>query len=135
MNPDVEWRKWLEQSSWVYYLAPVKSYPLELSWSVRTVGDWVAAKRGSKRERDPAVAEKATVMGRKRRLPIQLYYVTALTCRRRVSLVVRRVFSFGLEAWKQLCKVFEPWVSSRFQWMLQAALPSTRTDRSVRENQ
>ena len=40
-------------------------------------------------ERDPAVTDKATVMGRKRRLPIQLYYVTAPTCRRRVSLAVR----------------------------------------------
>ena len=84
------------------------------------------------KERDPAVVEKAT--GGKRRLPIQLYYVIALTCRRRVSLVVRRVFSSGLEAWKHLYRVFEPWVSSRSQWMLQA-LPSIRTDSSVRENQ
>ena len=71
-------------------------------------------------------------MDRKRRLPIQLYCVIVLTCRRRVSQVVRRVFSSGLEAWKQLCRVFEPWVSSRFQWMLQAPLPSTSTDSSVR---
>ena len=48
------------------------------------------------------------MMDWKRRLQIQLYYVIALTCRRRVSLVVRRVFSSGLEAWKQLCRVFEP---------------------------
>ena len=54
-------------------------------------------------------------MDRKRRLQIQLYYVIALTCRRRVSLMVRRVFSSGLEPLKQLCTVFEPWVSSRFQ--------------------
>ena len=75
------------------------------------------------KERDPAVADKATMMGGKRRLPIQLYYVIALTYRRRVSLAMRRVFSFGFEAWKQLCREFEPWVSSRFQWMLQAPLP------------
>ena len=80
------------------------------------------------KERDPAVADKVTMMGRKTRLLIQLYYVIALTCRRRVSLAVRRVFSFGFEAWKQLCREFEPWVSSRFQWMLQAPLQSTRTD-------
>ena len=49
--------------------------------------------------------------------------------------MVRRVFSSGLEAWKQLRRVFEPWVLSRLQWMLQAPLPSTRTDSSVRENQ
>ena len=77
------------------------------------------------KESDPAVAEKATMMDRKRRLPILLYYVIALTCRRKVSLVVRRVFSSGLEARIQLCRVCEPWVSSRFQWMLQAPLPST----------
>ena len=65
------------------------------------------------KERDPAVAD-----------------------RKRVSLVGRRIFSSGLEAWKQLCRVFEPWVSSRFQWMLHPGpLPSTRTDSSVRENQ
>ena len=60
------------------------------------------------KERDLAVADKATMMGRKRRLPKQLCYVIALTCRRRVSLAVRRVFSFGFEAWKQLCREFEP---------------------------
>ena len=49
--------------------------------------------------------------------------------------MVRRVFSSEHKAWKQLCRVFEPWGSSRFQWMLQASLPSTRTDSSVRENQ
>ena len=81
------------------------------------------------------VADRVNMMDRKRRLQIQLYYVIALTCRRRVSLVVRRVFSSRLEAWKLLCRVFEPWVSSRFQWMLQAPLPSTRTDSSMRENQ
>ena len=57
----------------------------------------------------------------------------ALTCR--VSLALRRVFSFGFEAWKQLCREFEPWVSSRFQWTLQAPLPSTITDSPVREIQ
>ena len=30
-----------------HHLAPVESYPLELSWSIRTDGDWVVAKRGS----------------------------------------------------------------------------------------
>ena len=50
--------------------------------------------------RDPAVADKVTMMGWKRRLPIQLHYAIALTSRRKVSLEVRRVFSFGFEAWK-----------------------------------
>ena len=85
------------------------------------------------KERDPAVPDRVNMMDRKRRLPIQLHYVIALTCRRRVSLVVRRVFSSRLEAWKQLYRVFEPWVSSRFQWMLQAPLPSMRTDSPARE--
>ena len=43
------------------------------------------------------VADKVSMMGRKRRLPIQLYYVIAVTCRTRVSLascvrLVLRVF-------------------------------------------
>ena len=42
------------------------------------------------KERDPAVA-----------LPIQLYFVIALTCRRRVSLAVRRVFCFGFERFRR----------------------------------
>ena len=50
------------------------------------------------KERDRAVADEATMMGRKRRLPIQLYYVIALTCRRSVSLAMRRVFGFGFAA-------------------------------------
>ena len=50
------------------------------------------------RLRVPAVAHRVNMMDRKRRLQIQLYHVIAMTCRRRVSLVVRRVFSSGLEA-------------------------------------
>ena len=61
------------------------------------------------KERDPAVANRLNVMDRKRRHQIQLYHVITMTCRIRVSLVVRRVFSSGLEAWKQLFRVFEPW--------------------------
>ena len=87
------------------------------------------------KERDPAVADRVNMVDKKRRFQIQLYHVITMTSRRRVSLVVRRVFSSGLEAWRQLCRVFEPWVSSRFQWMLQAPLLSTRSDSSVRENQ
>ena len=48
--PTSSGEKRLEQSSWGRYLAPVESDPLELSWSVRTDGDWVVAKRGSERE-------------------------------------------------------------------------------------
>ena len=77
------------------------------------------------KERNPAVADRVTMIDRKRRLPIQLH------CG--VSLVVRRVFGFGFEARKQMCREFEPWVSSRFHWMLQAPLPSTRTDSPARE--
>ena len=47
------------------------------------------------KDRDPAVADKVISMCRKRRFSIHLYFVIALTCRRRVSLAVRRVFSFG----------------------------------------
>ena len=56
------------------------------------------------RERDPAVTDKVIMMGRKRRFSIHLYCVIVLTCRRRASLAVRRLFSFGFEAWKQLCR-------------------------------
>ena len=46
------------------------------------------------KERDPAVADRVNMKDRKRRLQIQLYCVIALTCRRRVSVVVRRVSQF-----------------------------------------
>ena len=87
------------------------------------------------KEGDPAFADRVNMMDRKRRLQVQLYHMITMTCRRRVSLVVRRVFSSGLEARKQLCRVFQPRVSSRFQWMFQAPLPSTRSDSSVRQYQ
>ena len=38
---------------------------------------------------------------------------------------------FGFEAWKQLCKEFEPRLPSRFQGMLQAILSPTTTDDHV----
>ena len=50
-------------------LAPVESHPLELSWSVRTMMIGLLRNVVAK-ERDPAVADKVTMMGRKRRLPI-----------------------------------------------------------------
>ena len=75
---------------------------------------WLGCCETWQQRRDPAIADKVTMKERKRRLSIHLYCAIALTCRRRVSLAVRRVFSFGFEAWKKLCKEFEPWVSSRF---------------------
>ena len=46
--------------------------------------------------------------------------------------VVRRVpEGFGFEAWKQLCREFEPRLPSRFQGMLQALLAPTRVDDPV----
>ena len=55
------------------------------------------------KERDLAVADRVNMMDWKRRLQRQLYYVIALAYRRRVSLVERRVFSSGVEAWKHSC--------------------------------
>ena len=46
------------------------------------------------KERGPAVADKVTMVGRKRRLPMQLYYVIALTYRRRVVLGGATSFQF-----------------------------------------
>ena len=67
-----------------------------------------------------------------RRLSIQLLYVLALTCRGKALQVVRRVpEGFGFEAWKQLCRKFEPRLPSRFQGMLQALLSPTRVDDPV----
>ena len=87
------------------------------------------------KERDPAVADRVNMMDKKRRLQIQLYHVITVTCRRRVPLVVRRVFSSGLEAWKQLCRVFEPGFRRDFSGCSRHPLPSTRTVSSVREDQ
>ena len=46
--------------------------------------------------------------------------------------MVRRVpEGFGFEAWKQLCREFEPRLPSRFQGMLQALLAPSRVDDPV----
>ena len=102
-------------------------------WSVRTDDDWVIAKHGSKRERDPAVADKVTMTGRKRRLPIQLYYMIALTCKEGYPWQCDEFSISDSRHGNSCAESF--WVSSRFQWLLQASLPSTRTDIPVREIQ
>ena len=67
-----------------------------------------------------------------RRLSVQVFYVLALTCRGKALQVVRRVpEGFGFEAWKQLCRQFEPRLPSRFQGMLQSLLAPTRVDEPV----
>ena len=81
---------------------------------------------------DPVVVDNTSMTEGERRLSIQLFYVLALTCRGKALQVVRRVpEGFGFEAWKQLCREFEPCLPSRFQGMLQALLAQTRVDDPV----
>ena len=81
---------------------------------------------------DPSVVDNSSMTEGERRLSVQLFYVLALTCRGKSLQVVRRVpEGFGFEAWKQLCREFEPRLPSRFQGMLQALLSPTRTDDPV----
>ena len=104
----------------------------ELSWSVRPDSNQVAEAGGTNVE-DPVVVDNTSMTEVERRLSIQLFYVLALTCRGKALQVVRRVFEgFGFEAWKQLCREFEPRLPSRFQGMLQAFLSPTRKDDPVR---
>ena len=76
---------------------------------------------------DDVVVDNTGLTEVERRLSIQLFYVLALSCREKELQVVRRVpEGFGFEAWKQLCREFEPRLPSRFQGMLQAPLTPTR---------
>ena len=78
---------------------------------------------------DPVVVDNTSMTEGERRLSIQLFCVLALTCRGKALQVVRRVpEGFGFEAWKQLCREFEPHLPSRFQGLLQALLLPTRMD-------
>ena len=81
---------------------------------------------------NPVVADNTTVTDGERRLRVQLFYVLAFTCRGKSLQVVRLApEGFGFEAWKQLCKEFEPRLPSRFQGLLQAILSPTTTDDPV----
>ena len=78
---------------------------------------------------DPVVVDNTGMTDVERRLSIHLFHVLALTFRGKALQVVRRVpEGFGFEAWKQLCREFEPRLPSRFQGMLQALLSPTRMD-------
>ena len=77
--------------------------------------------------KDPVVVDNTSMTEGERRLSKQLFCVLALTCRGKALQVVRRVpEGFGFEAWKQLCREFEPRLPSRFQGMLQALLAPKR---------
>ena len=81
---------------------------------------------------DPVVVDNTIMTEVERRLSTQLFHVLALTCRGKALQMVRRVpKGFGFEAWKQLCRGFEPRLPSRFQGMLQALLSPTRMDHRV----
>ena len=78
------------------------------------------------------VADNTSMTEVERRLSIQLFYVLALTCRGKALQVARQVPErFGFEAWKQLCREFEPCLPSRSQGMLQALLSPTSLDDPV----
>ena len=78
------------------------------------------------------MVDNTTMTDRERRLSAQLFHVLALTCRGKSLQVVRRVpEGFEFEAWKQLCKEFEPRLPSRFSGMLRAILSPTTTDDPV----
>ena len=125
----------LSSLSWGHYVAPVESYPLEFSWSVSKQMVTGLLRNVVAEERDPAAADRMNMMGRKRRLQIQLYYVVALICRRRVSLVVRRVVSVPSPRHGNSCgECLTRGFRRDSQWMLQVPLPSTRTDSPARES-
>ena len=81
---------------------------------------------------ESALFGNTTITDGESRLSVQLFYVLALTCRGKSLQAVGRVpEAFGFEAWKQLCKEFEPRLTSRFQGMLQAISSPTTTDDPV----
>ena len=59
---------------------------------------------------------------------MQLYCVLALTCRRRVLQVVQQVpRGHGFEAWRRLCRKFEPRPPVRSSGVLQVLLSPTKS--------
>ena len=110
--------------------------PEGMPWS-----QWSFVFRGCLRAFDPTATRllrqvetnvEGPVVVDKRRLSTQLFCVLALSRRGKALQVVRRVpEGFGFEAWKQLCREFEPRLPSRFRGMLQALLSPTRMDDPV----
>ena len=77
---------------------------------------------------DPIIADNKTMTGAEKRLSIQLYFVQALTCRKRALQVVHQVpRGYGFEAWRRLCRKFGQHPPARFRGMLQALMSSTKS--------
>ena len=58
---------------------------------------------------DPNITDNTTMTGAERRLSTQLYCVLALICRKRALQVAQQVpRGYGFEAWRQLCRKFQP---------------------------
>ena len=80
---------------------------------------------------DPIIADNTTMTGAARRLSEQLYCVLALTCRKRALQVVQQVpRGYGFEAWRQLCRKFEPHPLARSRGMLEVLLSLTKSAES-----
>ena len=86
-------------------LVPVEFRIPELPWSVRPDSNQVETN-----VEDPVVVDNTSMTEVERRLSIQLFYVLALTCRGKALRVPE---GFRFEAWKQLCRDFEPRLPSR----------------------
>ena len=72
---------------------------------------------------DSIITDNTTMTGAERRLSEQLCCVLALTCRKRALQVVQQVpRGYGFEAWRQLCRKFEPRPPVRSRVMLQVPL-------------
>ena len=99
-------------------LVSVESPCSKLPWRAQPDGDLVAAGRWKTNLEDPIITDNTTMTGAERRLSIQLYCVLALTCRKRALQVWSNKFArgYGFEAWRQLCRKFEPHPPVRILW-------------------
>ena len=117
---NVQWRWRLERSNQQPALSQwsltVRRYSGQLNQTATLLLPRVETHVG-----DPIITDHTTMIGGNRRVSEQLYCVLALTCRKRALQFPR---GYGFEAWRQLCRKFEPH-PVRFRGMLQVFLSST----------
>ena len=81
---------------------------------------------------DPIITDNTVMTRAEKRFSAQAYCVLVLTCKGKALQVVQQVpRGYGFEAWKQLCKEYEPHPPVKPQGMRQALLSSTKSAEPV----
>ena len=82
----------------------------------------------SKRSERDDIIDHETLPDLEIKVSTQIFYILAMTCKGRALSIVQRVREgYGAEAWRMMCREFEPRLPSRFQGMLQSILMPARS--------